>query len=105
MCADCALPASHHGYVSPPYERPCPAWPGQRAIQENVRQMLESFRKRQDAEKRSPTPPKPEPLAIVPSGLPIAEVVQRLQELQEQFPEAEVRRGRASRWELWPKST
>lgn len=24
MCADCALPASHHGYVSPPYDWPCP---------------------------------------------------------------------------------
>lgn len=104
MCADCALPAQHHGYVIPPYEWPCPAWPGQRAILERVRQLLESASRRRVAEEESPTPPKPEPLAIVPSGLSVAEVVQRLQELQTKFPEAVVHRGRANRWELWPES-
>ena len=48
-----------------------------------------------------PAEPKPQPLAIVPSGLPIADVVAKLTELQQQFPGAEVRRGRANRWELW----
>lgn len=102
MCADCALPASRHGYVSPPYDWPCPAWPGQRAIHADVMRLLETFRQRRGARRTSPPAPKPEPLAVVPSGLPIAEVVQRLQALQDQFPEAEVRRGRANRWELWP---
>jgi hypothetical protein len=40
------------------------------------------------------------------SGGPCAawpEVVQQLQKLQLQYPDAEVRRGRANRWELWPK--
>jgi hypothetical protein len=50
-----------------------------------------------------PSKPKRQPLAVVPSGLPIAEVVEQLQKLQKQHPDAEVRRGRANRWELWPK--
>lgn len=106
MCADCPMPANHHGYVSPPFESPCPAWPGQRAIHARVMEMLETFRRRREAEHAIPPAPepKPQPLAVVPSGLPIAEVVERLQDLQEQFPDAEVRRGRASRWELWPRS-
>ncbi|WP_328997888.1 hypothetical protein OHA18_25895 [Kribbella sp. NBC_00709] len=103
MCADCALPTRHHGYVSPPYDWPCPAWPGQRAIHARVMKLLETAR-HSETHLTSPPVPKPEPLAIVPSGLPIAEVVQRLQELQEQFPDAEVRRGRANRWELWPNA-
>jgi hypothetical protein len=52
-----------------------------------------------------PPTPKPQPLATIPSGLPIAEIAKRLQELQNEFPDAEVRRGRANRWELWPKSS
>ena len=67
-----------------------------------ARQMLESFAKRREAEAAPPPQPKPRPLAVVPSGLPIAEVVTKLTELQAQFPDAEVRRCRANRWELWP---
>ena len=63
--------------------------------------MLEDFSKRREAEAPTLPTPKPQPLAIVPSGLPIAEVVAKLSELQEQYPDAEVRRGRANRWELW----
>lgn len=105
MCADCATPADKHGYVSPPFDFPCPAWPGQRAIHSEVRKLLETFRRHDAEQPEQPTKPKPEPLAIVPSGLPIAEIVQRLQELQAKYPDAEVRRGRANRWGLWPGRT
>lgn len=82
MCSECATPMAHHGWVWPPGS-PCPA------------------SKRREA-KALPSPkPKPQPLAVVPSGLPIAEVVAKLSELQQQYPDAEVRRGRANRWELW----
>lgn len=103
MCADCATPAGKHGYVSPPFDHPCPAWPGQRRIHAEVMKMLEhSQRRREDGQPELPAKPKPEPLAVVPSGLPIGEVVERLKELQAKHPDAEVRRGRANRWELWP---
>lgn len=103
MCADCATPADKHGYVSPPFDYPCPAWPGQRRIHAEVMKMLETFqRRREDGQSDTPAKPKPEPLAVVPSGLPIGEVVARLQQLQAKHPDAEVRRGRANHWELWP---
>jgi hypothetical protein len=103
MCADCTTPAGKHGYVSPPFDHPCPAWPGQRRIHADLVRMLETFqRRREDGQSDTPAKPKPEPLAVVPSGLPIGEVVERLQKLQAKHPDAEVRRGRANRWELWP---
>lgn len=59
MCADCATPAHKHGYVSPPFDYPCPAWPGQRAIHEKMMQMLETFRHRDAG--RSDAPPRQSP--------------------------------------------
>jgi hypothetical protein len=100
MCSECATPIAHHGWVWPP-GRPCPAWPGWAARMREVRQMLESFTKCRESEAVPPPKPKAQPLAVVPSGLPIADVVAKLTELQAQFPDAEVRRGRANRWELW----
>lgn len=104
MCADCATPWEKHGWVTPPSDGPCPAWPGWGARLKKARQMLEDMARRTGESKagKTPPPPKAEPLAVVPSGLPIAEVVERLQELQAKYPDAEVRRGRANRWELWP---
>jgi hypothetical protein len=66
-----------------------------------AREMLERFARSRDTREVPPAAPKPQPIAVVPSGLPIAEVVAKLTELQQQFPGAEVRRGRANRWELW----
>ncbi|GAB3488277.1 hypothetical protein [Flexivirga lutea] len=100
MCSECATPMAHHGWVWPPGS-PCPAWPGWAARMREARRMLEEFAKRREAEALPPPKPKPQPLAVVPSGLPIAEVVAKLSELQARYPDAEVRRGRANRWELW----
>ncbi len=103
MCSECATPMFKHGWVTPPYDGPCPAWPGWAKRIQRVREMLiaagEANKQRNPP---VPPPPKPEPLAVIPSGLPIAEITARLTELQKQFPDAEVRRGRANRWELWP---
>jgi hypothetical protein len=46
---------------------------------------------------------KPRPLAVIPSGLSVDEVMTRLARAQKQYPEAEVRRGAGDGWELWPK--
>ncbi len=45
--------------------------------------------------------PEAEPLAVIQSGLPIAEVLARLAEIHATYPDAEVRRGEANRWEIW----
>jgi hypothetical protein len=100
MCSECATPMVHHGWVWPP-GHPCPAWPDWAARMREARRMLEEFSKRREVEPPTPPKPKPQPLAVIPSGLPIAEVVATLSELQAQYPDAEVRRGRANRWELW----
>jgi hypothetical protein len=106
MCSDCPTPQSEHGWTTPPSSGPCPAWPGWRARLQKARAIIEAgAREAEAAKKQAPPPPKPEPLAVIPSGLPIGEITERLQELQKQFPDAEVRRGRASRWELWPKGS
>lgn len=105
MCADCASPAHGQGHVPPQHDWPCPAWPSQRAAHEKVMQILQAAGKRQEAPgTATPSAPVPQPLAVIPSGLAVEEVVERLQKLQEQHPGAEVRRGRANRWELWPKA-
>lgn len=104
MCSECPTPMSKHGWVTPPFEGPCPAWPGWAARLRRAREILESAAR--EAQKPAEPPvPKPEPLAIIRSGLPIAEVTQRLMELQTKYPDAEVRGGRANRWEIWSKES
>ncbi|GAA3678722.1 hypothetical protein GCM10022267_76850 [Lentzea roselyniae] len=102
MCSECARPASQHGYAWQSGVRetaPCPAWPDWAARLKKARDIL---MRAADARKESLAPPKPTPLAIIPSGLPIAEVITKLTELQVRYPDAVVRRGAANRWELWP---
>lgn len=104
MCADCPQPFASHGWSTPPWDGPCPAWPGWAAQRKEAWKILESA----SQAKPAPTEPpkaKAKPLAVIPSGLPISEVIERLKELQEQYPDAEVRRGRANRWELWPAAS
>ena len=82
---------------------PCSAWPENAEKLREVREMLKHTAQSSADASPQPSTPKPQPLAVVPSGLPIAEVVKQLQKLQKQYPDAEVRRGRANRWELWQK--
>lgn len=103
MCADCPKPFASHGWSSPPWDGPCPAWPSWATRLRKAMEILQNAsRPKQPVE---PSKAKAEPLAVIPSGLPISEVVERLKELQDQYPDAEVRRGRANRWELWSASS
>jgi hypothetical protein len=75
MCSECASPASWHGYVTTGanlHAGPCPAWPRWAQRIHKVREMLGAAIKDKPAE---PPAPNPEPLAVVASGLPIAEVI------------------------------
>lgn len=103
MCSECPRPIARHGWRTPPTEGPCPAWPGWSAKLRDVRQIFETFARNQGGAKEpAPLKPKSKPLAVVPSGLSIAEVIEQLMELQTRYPSSKVRRGRANRWELWP---
>jgi hypothetical protein len=81
MCSECARPASRHGWVSPPDDGPCPAWPGWAERVRQAREILFATTERTKA-KEEPDPPKPQPIAVLPSGLPIAEVIAQLSKLQ-----------------------
>lgn len=77
---------------------PCPAWPWWRERVEKARRQL-----------LAPPSPKEEPpvavrmpIAVIDSGLPIEEVVARLNAAQTEHPGAQVRRGSGDRWEIWP---
>jgi hypothetical protein len=100
MCSECATPMASHGWVTPPFDGPCPAWPGWAARIRKAREMLEAAAERMKAS--TPAPPPPQPLAVISSKLPIAGVIERLTEIHRTYPDAEVRRGRANRWEIWP---
>lgn len=101
MCADCYTPAFQHTSGGDVDEsRPCPRWPMHAARMERVWEILRSTSPRTQA--AEPEPAKSQPLATLPGNLPITEVIDRLKQLQEQHPDAVVKRGRANRWELWP---
>jgi hypothetical protein len=107
MCSECASPAGWHGYTitialtgATHGAGPCPAWPQWAQRIRKVREMLAAGVKDKPVE---PPPPKPEPLAVIASGLPIAEVMKQLADVQAKYPQARVRRGNRNRWEIWPE--
>jgi hypothetical protein len=103
MCSECVAPARWHGYVTGGanlHAGPCPAWPRWAQRISKVREMLAAAVKDKPAE---PPPPKPEPLAVIASGLPIAEVIRQLTDFQTTYPTARVWRGNRNRWEIWPE--
>lgn len=102
MCSECPQPAKWHltGRVTPiGWQAPCPAWPGWRKRVEKARALLVDAANK--GERQEAGHPEPRRVAVIPSSLPIAEVTSRLTELQAQYPDAEVRRGRGNSWELW----
>ena len=102
MCSECATPVAHHGWVTPPFDGPCPAWPGWAARLQEARKILERASNRADQDPNEV--PRPRPLATLPASLPIAEVIARLTALQKEHPTAIVKRGRGGKIELWPES-
>lgn len=104
MCSECPTPQAWHGFkFGGPlmrYMGPCHGWPGWAQRIAHVRKMLDAMAAKQRT--TPPEPPKPKPLATIPSGLPISEVMERLTRIQAEHPNAEVRRGARNKWEIWP---
>lgn len=103
MCSECELPLDWHlrnGYSLGEFTGPCPAWPSWRARLLQAREMIMSWSAAK--EKAVPPAPKAQPIAILKSGTPIEEVIASLTQLSAEHPGAEVRRGNANRWEIWP---
>ena len=101
MCPDCCTPQFQLGFGDVQEMRPCPSWPTHAARVARVWELLRSSSDR--VQHNAPEPSKLHPLAVLPGGPPIAEVIEKLAALQKEHPEAIVKRGRANRWELWAK--
>lgn len=104
MCSECASPARWHGFTfeisaANPDCGPCPAWPGWQKRLHKAHEILMSAATRQPP---AALAPPPQPLAVIPSGLPIEEIISRLTAAQVEHPGATVRRGTRNRWEIWP---
>jgi hypothetical protein len=104
MCSECVSPASWHGYrwklsEASPCCGPCSAWPQWRQRLQKVREMPLASATKQSG---PPPSPEPQPLTVIPGGLPIEEVITRLTAIQADHPGATVRRGRRNQWEVWP---
>lgn len=70
MCSECQTPSSWHRYVTSggvlPQVGPCPAWPQWAARLAKVRKMITTWAN--DQRPALPVSPKPEPIAVIPSG-------------------------------------
>ncbi|WP_410599715.1 hypothetical protein [Amycolatopsis sp. lyj-90] len=99
MCADCERPSSwHHSRSMVLPQSFCYAWP--QHLDERRRAV--EFLRQLAANRKKTKPPKPKPLAVIPSGLSIDQIMSRLATLKARHPDAIVRRGNANKWELWP---
>lgn len=104
MCSECEDPMDWHereGHIASQPTGPCPWWPDWRARIQKAREMMLSFAATRQA---APGPPaaKPQPVAVLKSGTPIEQVIAELTRISVEHPGAEVRRGNANRWEIWP---
>jgi hypothetical protein len=106
MCSECPWPASWHT-VGVTYGMagegeltgPCDGWPRWAQQRREMKQKLTELLTR-PAEPLPP--PNSQPLAIVPSGLSIEEMIAQLAAIQAEHPGAQVRKGTRHRWEVWP---
>lgn len=104
MCSECEDPLDWHerdGHIASQPTGPCPWWPTWRARVQKAHEMILSFAAARQAPHEPPSP-RPQPIAILKSGTPIEQVIAELTRISVEHPRAEVRRGNANRWEIWP---
>jgi hypothetical protein len=101
MCSECVSPANWHSFMFEVSEAsvdrgPCPSWPLWQQRVQKAREILFSS----TSNGTTPRPLRPQPLAVIPSDLPIEEVITRLTAIQADHPGATVRHGSRNRWEI-----
>jgi hypothetical protein len=77
---------------------PCPAWPPWAQQLEKLHCAL----REPPARPAEPPAPKPRPIAVIPAGLPIEELIVKLDAIRADHPGAQIRQGRGNRLEIWP---
>ena len=106
MCSECVSPAWHSPSVTlnftdmSSFGGPCSAWPRWAQQLEKLHRAL-----REPAARRAEPPPKPRPIAVIPAGLPVEELIAKLDAIRADHPGAQVRQGRGNRLEIWRPST
>lgn len=105
MCTECPRPFDWHttlscGVLVLHGAGPCPAWPAWSARIRRARRVLVNSA----LDRNRPAISAPQPIAIIPSGLPLDEVVTRLEQIRRTHPDAQVKRGNRNRWEIWPRT-
>lgn len=108
MCSECPTPAAWHSlavtfHLDPPedvgdVDGPCPAWPWWREWLDEARRQILALA----SHKGEPPVAARRPIAVIDSGLPIEEVIARLNAVQADHPGAQVRGGTGNSWEIWP---
>ncbi|TVY99989.1 hypothetical protein EAS64_38535 [Trebonia kvetii] len=109
MCSECPTPADWHSLtvtfsLDPSKDvgavgGPCSAWPWWRDRLEAARQRILA---RASPKAKPPEAAVPMPIAVIEPGLPIEEVIARLNAVQADHPGAQLR-GSGDRWEIWPR--
>ena len=107
MCPECADPAQHTPEVT--YDLtdlsstggPCPAWPQWAHKVDMVRRAL----REPPARPAEPPAPRPRPSAVIAAGLPIEDLIAKLDAIRAEHPGAQIRQGKRNRLEIWPPST
>ena len=106
MCSECVNPAWHSPGVT--YNLtdmsstggPCPAWPQWAQQLEKLHRAL----REPPARQAQPPAPKPRPIAVIPAGLPIEELISKLDAIRVDHPGAQIRQGRGNRWKSGPRA-
>jgi hypothetical protein len=107
MCPECVSPAWHSPGVTlnltdmSSTGGPCPAWPRWAQQIEKLHRAL----REPPARPSGPPAPKPRPIAVIPAGLPIEELISKLDAIRVDHPGAQIRQGKGNRLEIWPPST
>ena len=107
MCSECVSPAWHSPGVTYDFTDmsstggPCPAWP---RWAQQLEKLHRALREPPARSAESPVP-KPRPIAVITTaGLPIEELMSKLDAIKVDHPGARIRQGKGNRLEIWPPS-
>jgi hypothetical protein len=114
MCTECPWPMSWHdtgvtfcletGVI---LSKPCDKWPvWSESLLTGLLRVHDMLKQREQRKQQPPpSPPGPELLAVIPGESSVADTLIELTEVQAKHPDAQIRRGKGNRWEIWSAPT
>lgn len=110
MCSECPWPMSWHDTgvtfcleTGAILSKPCDKWPVWSESLLTGLLRVHDMLKQQEQRKQQPLPPPPGPelLAVIPGESSVADTLTELAAVQAKHPNAQIRRGKGNRWEIW----